>query len=131
MDQEGILTEEGYLKRKIQVCIFGASSMDQFCRYVVFTGCLIAELKIDNCSIKRRMETGIAYKSIDPLIEVTFNGMSKRTSVVNANANPEWNQNLTFDVQIPYGHMSDIQEWVERQHFEFSLFDFEDDGFNP
>ncbi|KXS10413.1 hypothetical protein M427DRAFT_37358 [Gonapodya prolifera JEL478] len=100
--RRGVIDDINILRRKIVVRIFGAKGLESHAR------------------VKVRPGTGIDYKSIDPFIRVSFaGGVQETTALIGA-----WDQDLSFNVIIPPGELHEVQQWVERQSFEFSLFDY-------
>ena len=80
---------------------------------------------------KVRRSKGIEYDSMDGLVVVTCAGVTKSTHSLVGEVNPEWNDDLVFNLQIPPGDIEDIQHWLETQSFEFSLFDYDVVGLVP
>ncbi|KAJ3343261.1 Nuclear control of ATPase protein 2 [Gonapodya sp. JEL0774] len=104
--RRGVIDDINILRRKIVVRIFGAKGLDNHTR------------------IKVRPGIGIECKSIDPFVRVTFAGTTQETTALIGSTSPQWDQDLAFSIFIPPGELHDIQQWVERQSFEFALFDY-------
>jgi hypothetical protein len=73
--------------------------------------------------IKKRPKLGILYESLSPSVQVRIGGKVQTTTALICTENPEWNQDLIFQICIPAGEPTEIEHWVERQNIELSLYD--------
>jgi hypothetical protein len=73
--------------------------------------------------IKKRPKLGILYETISPSVNVRIGGHVQSTTALIGSEDPEWNQELIFQIRIPAGESTEIEHWVERQNIELSLYD--------
>jgi hypothetical protein len=110
MQESGIVSDFVILKRHVTVRVLEGINLSTFCR------------------IKKRVGHGIEYITLDPFVQVTIAGQSKRTSSFSGSNSPRWDHELSFDFTIPPGEVHDIVHWVHCCNVDFEVYDLNNEG---
>ncbi|KAI8920524.1 hypothetical protein BC831DRAFT_478987 [Entophlyctis helioformis] len=108
LNAAGQIIDPNILKRRVSVRIFAAYNLRGHGR------------------LKKRAGREISYETLDPFVQVSCAGVSKRTTT-----KPTWDQDLVLCISIPPGETHDIQQWVQSHNIEFFLFDSNTSGLLP
>ncbi|KAJ3369566.1 hypothetical protein HDU91_007073 [Kappamyces sp. JEL0680] len=114
------------LTRHISVRVFAAHNIVSSLRFIGARLTIGAVLGRADDRVKKRAGS-VEYQSVDPFVRIKCAGVTADTTIVvgggNASSDPTWEQTLDLVIKIPQGSISDIQQWVQIQNFEFFVYD--------